>query len=42
MENGWLTTNKNSEVRELWKRPGGMFAKITGGVALVGGGYVFI
>ena len=42
MENGWLTTNKNDEVRELWKRPGGMFAKITGGVALVGGGYVFM
>lgn len=42
MENGLVTTNKNGGLTELWNRPGGTFAKITGVLALLGGGYAFM
>ena len=35
MENGLVTTNKNGGLTELWNRPGGTFAKITGVLSLV-------
>lgn len=40
MDNSLTTTNKDGLV-ELWNRPGGTFAKITGGMALVGAGFAF-
>lgn len=41
MENS-LTTTQKGGLTELWNRPGGTFAKITGGLALVGAGYAFL
>lgn len=40
MNNSLTTTNKDG-LAELWNRPGGTFAKITGGVALAGAGFAF-
>lgn len=40
MENNLTTTNKDG-LAELWKRPGGTFAKITGAGALLGAGFAF-
>ena len=42
MDNTLTTTNKKDGLMELWNRPGGTFAKITGGIALVGAGYAFL
>lgn len=39
--NNSLTTTNNNAIAELWNRPGGTFAKVTGGVALVGAGFAF-
>lgn len=40
MENSLTTTNEKG-LKELWKRPGGTFAKATGFLALGGGAFVF-
>lgn len=40
MNNEVTTTNKDG-LMELWNRPGGTFAKITGGAALLGAGFAF-
>lgn len=42
MDNSLITTNKKDGLSELWNRPGGTFAKITGGLALAGAGYAFL
>lgn len=42
MENNLITTNKKNGLSELWNRPGGTFAKITGGIALAGAGYALL
>lgn len=42
MDNSLISTNKKDGLSELWNRPGGTFAKITGGIALAGAGYAFL
>lgn len=42
MNNSLTTTNKKDGLMELWNRPGGTFAKITGVIALCGAGLAFL
>ena len=40
--NSLTTTNVKNGLTELWNRPGGTFAKITGVIALLGAGFAFL
>ena len=41
MQNSLTTTEKKDGLKELWNRPGGLFAKITGVLALGGSAFAF-
>lgn len=41
MENSLTTTTANQGLKELWKRPGGIFAKVTGFLAIGGAVFAF-